>query len=410
MPFEQQLITLFSKLLNQPPDLVTILSFRHKYDLQKLDIGCQLYAFYVDNTLRMTPDTIQILQFKNKVHFSSDFQIQQIQISPFNFLGQPIELAVLGTELQFFVVKWYQSDKPLHPLSSKWGASEKEQSLNYTPMMGNFVRCTVEVPDTRGDKLYQIVIVVSLGGEEDTEDLPLPEAELVPAPAMLPLRRLSAPSEAKEPAVSKGPDEGYLQFSIRPELTPTNCKLYRACRGKYFSYVQDLALVPQEDEYRLEYKPSDFDYGFELLLQVELENQTVNIYSGTQRSYLRMGTALLSRLRQTFARLPIRMKCQYQQHPADLLVDADRFELSQTGQTMILLSRQLACYAAGPQAVRITNGQQRAVLEFEEPADAHTLFHFINALNGLEFYDLQLRKHETATNETLHSLTPTQGY
>lgn len=395
MPFEQQLITLFSKLLNQPPDLITILSFKHKYDLQKLDIGCQLYAFYVDNTLRMTPDTIQILQFKNKVHFSSDFQIQQIQISPFNFLGQPIELAVLGTELQFFVIKWYQSDKPLHPLSSKWGVCEKEQSLNYTPMLGSFIRCTVEVPDTRGDKLYQIVIVVNLNGEEDSEDLPLPEAELVPAPAVLPLRPQSIPSAPREPSASKGPDAGYLQFSVRPELTPTNCKLYRACRGKYFSYVQDLALVPQEDEYRLEYKPSGFDYGFELLLQVELENQTVNIYSGTQRSYLRMGTAFLTRLRQTFARLPIRMKCQYQQHPADLLVDADRFELSQTGQTTILLSRQLACYAAGPQAVRVTNGQQRVVLEFEDQADAYALFHFINALNGLEFYDLQLREPQT---------------
>ena len=176
-------------------------------------------------------------------------------------------------------------------------------------MLGSFIRCTVEVPDTRGDKLYQIVIVVNLNGEEDSEDLPLPEAELVPAPAVLPLRPQSMPSAPREPSASKGPDAGYLQFSVRPELTPTNCKLYRACRGKYFSYVQDLALVPQEDEYRLEYKPSGFDYGFELLLQVELENQTVNIYSGTQRSYLRMGTAFLTRLRQTFARLPIRMKC-----------------------------------------------------------------------------------------------------
>lgn len=126
---------------------------------------------------------------------------------------------------------------------------------------------------------------------------------------MLPLRPQSVPSELKELSSSKGPDASSLQFSIRPELTPTNCKLYRACRGRYFSYVQDLALVSHEDEYRLEYKPSGFDYGFELLLQVELENQTVNIYSGTQRSYLRMGTALLTRLRQTFARLPIRMRC-----------------------------------------------------------------------------------------------------
>ena len=97
--FEQQLITLFSKLLNQPPDLITILSFKHRYDIQKLDIGCQAYAFYVDNTFKMTLETIQILQFKNKVHFSSNFQIQQVQITPFNFLGQPIEVSVLATEL-----------------------------------------------------------------------------------------------------------------------------------------------------------------------------------------------------------------------------------------------------------------------------------------------------------------------
>ena len=43
----------------------------------------------------------------------------------------------------------------------------------------------------------------------------------------------------------------------------------------------------------------------------------------------------------------------------------------------------------------MTNGQQRAVLEFEDQADAYALFHFINSLNGLEFYDLQLREPQT---------------
>lgn len=45
------------------------------------------------------------------------------------------------------------------------------------------------------------------------------------------------------------------------------------------------------------------------MLQVELENQAVNVYSATQRSYLRMGASLLSHLRQVFSQLPLRMKC-----------------------------------------------------------------------------------------------------
>ena len=79
------------------------------------------------------------------------------------------------------------------------------------------------------------------------------------------------------------------------------------------------------------------------------------------------------------------MKCQYQQRSADLQVDTDRFELGQTGQVLVLLSKQLICYAAGSRAIRVTNGQQKLTLEFDDQEDAYTLFHFINILNGLEF-------------------------
>lgn len=42
---------------------------------------------------------------------------------------------------------------------------------------------------------------------------------------------------SQEKILPKNSESGYLQFMIRPELIPTNCKLYRAYKGKYFSYV-----------------------------------------------------------------------------------------------------------------------------------------------------------------------------
>ena len=84
------------------------------------------------------------------------------------------------------MIKWYQSDKPLHPLSAGWGACEKEQSLNFVPQSGNFVKCMIEVPDTESDKLYQIIILINLNGEEPEEDLPGTDQQLVEMQTLLP--------------------------------------------------------------------------------------------------------------------------------------------------------------------------------------------------------------------------------
>ncbi|CAL5985418.1 Conserved_hypothetical protein [Hexamita inflata] len=394
--FEQQLLQLVGKLIDQPPELLNILSTQHSYQFSKLDVGCQILMYFVQDTFKITQDTIQIIQLKNKVHFHSNFPIQRLFITPFNYMNQQLTLMVEATQLDFLVIKWYVADQKLHPNSTQWSEIE-QQMLQFTPTQGNFVKCLVAVPDKEQDLIYSIIILIPLGEIEQQpilDDL-YREIDLsVSAPKRLLKNAVGykKQTDIEDTSVEyrgKLFENANVKFSAHVDTHIVSAKLYRVCNS-FFQFVSMLDYFEINDEYVMKYTTSLFDTGCELIAQIESESGILQVHSVTQRQHVQMSPKLKLQYLEMTMNQKLRARVQYGQRMCEFTVNEQFICIQQAGSE-IFKQPILGFYSQKGfgKTILITNNQLNIFLEFEDELTSWAATQLINSINNMNHYDIE---------------------